>query len=48
MNLTPVQASARGFGELVSSDVTVGTGSSNVNYRPSVVDPNVAVAQIRR
>jgi hypothetical protein len=46
VNLTPAQALGAGFGELVSSDVAAATGSSNVNYRPSTVDPNVAVAQI--
>jgi hypothetical protein len=46
VNLTPVEASAPGYGQLVSSSVTNPPTSSNVNYRPGSFDPNVAVAPI--
>ena len=46
VNLTPVRATARGNGQLVSSDVTDPPTASNVNFRPGSVDPNVAFAPI--
>ena len=46
MNLTPVQASGLGHGQLVSSDVVVPPEASNVNFGPGTVDPNVAAAPI--
>jgi hypothetical protein len=46
VNLTPVLESAPGNGQLVSSDVSNPPVASNVNFRPAVVDPNVAVARI--
>ena len=46
VNLTPVQASGLGHGQLVSSDVVVPPEASNVNFGPGTVDPNVAAAPI--
>ena len=46
VNLTPVQANARGNGQLTSSDVTNPPTNSNVNFAPGTIDPNIAVAQI--
>ena len=46
VNLTPVQAHGRGYGLLVSSDVTGAPVASNVNFAPGSVDPNVAFAPI--
>ena len=46
VNLTPVQAGAKGNGLLVSSDVANPPEASNVNYGPGTVDPNVAIAPI--
>ena len=46
VNLTPVQASGLGHGQLVSSDVLVPPEASNVNFGPGTVDPNVAAAPI--
>lgn len=46
VNLTPVQARSRGYGLLVSSDVTGAPVASNVNFGPGSVDPNVAFAPI--
>jgi hypothetical protein len=46
MNLTPVNATAPGFGVLVSSNVTETPLASSVNFRPGSVDPNVAFTPI--
>jgi hypothetical protein len=46
VNLTPVDPSAPGHGVLTSSDAGGHAGASNVNYRPGLVDPNVAIAPI--
>jgi hypothetical protein len=46
VNLTPVQAQGRGYGLLVSSDVTEVPVASNVNFDVGTTDPNVAVAAI--
>ena len=48
VNLTPVNPTAAGDGQLVSSDVAVAPEASNVNYRPWDTDPNVAIAPIGR
>ncbi len=47
VNLTPVDADNDGFGLLVSSDIPA-PFASNVNYTPTSIDPNVAVAPIGR
>ncbi len=44
VNLTPVEAVAAGFGVLTSPDLVQSPSSSNVNFRPGSVDPNVAAA----
>lgn len=46
VNLTPVGADAAGDGKLISSDVDDPPTVSNVNFRPGLVDPNVAIAAI--
>lgn len=46
VNLTPVQAQGRGYGLLVSSDVTDLPKASNVNFAVRTTDPNVAAAAI--
>ncbi|MEZ5297113.1 MAG: hypothetical protein R2697_12800 [Ilumatobacteraceae bacterium] len=46
VNLTPVLPSAPGDGQLVSSDVVVPPAASNVNFRPDVVDPNLAFVPV--
>lgn len=47
VNLTPLGASTPGNGLLVSSDVKNNPPTAaNVNFRPGLIDPNVAVAQI--
>lgn len=47
VNLTPVRAADRGNGQLISSDIrTTPPVASNVNFRPGLVDPNVAVTPI--
>jgi hypothetical protein len=46
VNLTPVNATAPGFGVLVSSNVTETPIASSVNFSPGSVDPNVAFATI--
>jgi hypothetical protein len=45
VNVTPLLAVAPGFGVLHSSDDAPG-GTSNVNFGPGTVDPNVAFAQV--
>jgi hypothetical protein len=45
VNVTPVLAVAPGFGVLHSSDDAPG-GTSNVNFGPGTVDPNVAFAKV--
>jgi hypothetical protein len=45
VNLTPLNATAPGYGTLVSSDAGA-TTVSNVNFAPGTVDPNVAVVPI--
>jgi hypothetical protein len=46
VNLTPVQATGRGYGLLVSSNVTGVPDASNVNFDVGTTDPNVAAATI--
>lgn len=46
VNLTPVEATGFGNGQLLSSDVTAPPVASNVNYRPGSIDPNVAIDPI--
>lgn len=46
VNLTPVNATTPGSGQLVSSDTTRPGVASNVNFAPGTIDPNVAVARI--
>lgn len=46
VNLTPVEATAPGSGQLISSDVAVPPDASNVNFAPGTVDPNVALAVV--
>jgi len=46
VNLTPVLATGRGNGQLVSSDVPAPPVYSNVNWNSGSIDPNVAVAEI--
>jgi hypothetical protein len=51
LNLTPVEATAAGFGAVRASDApsnnSLGVQAvSNVNFRPGSVDPNVALASI--
>ena len=46
VNLTPVEATAPGNGQLISSDLATIPVASNVNFVPGSVDPNVAVAGI--
>ena len=46
VNLTPVRASGRGYGLLVSSDVTSVPVAASVNYTVGSVDPNVSIAPI--
>jgi hypothetical protein len=46
VNLTPVEASGAGNGQLVSSDVTSPPPASNVNFSLGTADPNVAIARI--
>lgn len=46
VNLTPVEATAPGSGQLISSDVVVPPEASNVNFGPGTVDPNVALAVV--
>ena len=46
VNLTPVDASARGWGVLVASDVANVPPAASVNYDVDSVDPNVAMAEI--
>lgn len=45
LNVTPVFAATPGFGTIHSSDDPAGT-TSNVNFTPGSVDPNVAFARI--
>lgn len=45
INITPVLATAPGFGTLHSSDDPAGS-TSNVNFGPNTVDPNVAFAKV--
>jgi hypothetical protein len=45
VNLTPVDASAPGYGVLASSTADVPL-ASNVNFAPGTVDPNVAAAEL--
>jgi hypothetical protein len=45
VNVTPLLAVAPGFGVLHSSDDAPG-GTSNVNFGPGTVDPNVAFAKV--
>jgi len=45
VNVTPVRAEAMGFGTLHSSGVAAGS-TSNVNFRPGSVDPNVAFVEV--
>lgn len=46
VNLTPVLASSRGNGQLVSSDIAAPPVYSNVNWEIGSIDPNVAIAEI--
>ena len=46
VNLTPVDATRAGYGQLVSSDVTTPADASNVNFSTRTFDPNVAAAVI--
>jgi photosystem II stability/assembly factor-like uncharacterized protein len=46
VNLTPVDATRAGYGQLVSSDVTTPADASNVNFSTRTFDPNVAGAVI--
>jgi Protein of unknown function (DUF1524) len=46
VNLTLVEASGPGFGQLVSSSITSPPLASNVNYLLGTVNPNVAIAPI--
>ena len=46
VNLTPLNASGLGNGQLISSDVVSPPVASNVNFSPGSVDPNVALAPI--
>jgi len=46
VNLTPVDASGPGNGQLLSSDITSAPVASNVNFRFGSFDPNVAIAPI--
>lgn len=46
VNLTPVNATAAGNGQLISSDTATPPQASNVNFAPGTVDPNVATATI--
>ena len=46
LNLTPVSAAGLGNGQLVSSNSPSPPLSSNVNFAPGSVDPNVALALI--
>lgn len=45
VNVTPVEASASGYGVLHSSDDGPGT-TSNVNFGPGTVDPNVSFTRV--
>jgi hypothetical protein len=45
VNVTPVQATARGYATVHSSDDPAGATSS-VNYSPGSVDPNLAVVKV--
>ena len=45
VNLTPVRADARGNGALVADGESAG-GTSNVNYGPGTVDPNLGIAAV--
>lgn len=45
VNVTPVLAESAGFGSIHSSDDPAGP-TSNVNFLPGTVDPNVAFAQV--
>ena len=46
VNLTPVVSDVPGFGLLTSSSVVQPPAASNVNFSPTSVDPNVAIAPI--
>jgi hypothetical protein len=46
VNLTPVNARGVGSGQLVSSEVIEPPTTSNVNFSPGSVDPNLAAAPI--
>jgi hypothetical protein len=46
VNLTPVDATRAGFGQLVPSGVTAPAATSNVNFATRTFDPNVAAAVI--
>ncbi len=46
VNLTPVDATRAGFGQLVSSGLTGPAATSNVNFDTRTFDPNVAAAVI--
>lgn len=46
VNLTPVNASTAGNGQLISSDTGQAPTASNVNFGPGTVDPNVAFARV--
>lgn len=46
VNLTPVDATRAGYGQLVSSDVATPADASNVNFDRRTFDPNVAAAVI--
>lgn len=45
LNATPTQATTRGFGTLHSSDDPAGD-TSNVNFAPGTVDPNLALTRV--
>ena len=46
VNLTPVLATGRGNGQLVSSDIAAPPVYSNVNWDAGSIDPNVAITEV--
>ena len=46
VNLTPVQGTGTGNGQLVSSDIAAPPVFSNVNWDVGTIDPNVAIVEI--
>ncbi len=45
LNVTPLNASARGFGTIHSSNESAGN-TSNVNYSIGTIDPNIAITKV--